>query len=118
MCATNLAARGCARIRTVRILNDGARMAEQKLYKFPTKGLELIRKVPDSNSAIARRLDRGNGKPTPSTVSRWRSGDSRPEGINLELIEAAYGIPRDAWRLPEEKRERKARLKAIEKGAA
>lgn len=88
-------------------------MRADKHCKFPTLGQKKLAALPASNAEIARALQQGTGHPTQSAVSRWRSGDSRPDSTNVDLLEAAYSIPADSWTLASERRDRRERKKRI-----
>ncbi len=52
-----------------------------------------------------------------SAVSRWASGDSRPEeGHQRREVEAVTGIPEDAWKTNKERSEEAERLERIRRG--
>ena len=87
-------------------------MAKHRAVKWPTVGkarLEAWRaESPKHRTQTAIGLACGA---SPSTVSRWLSGDMRPEpGVMREAIERLTGIPHDAWKTVDERRDDESRL--------
>lgn len=80
------------------------------MVKFETVGRHQLAEHGGATE-IARKFGlKPDGKPVvnQSTVSRWLSGESRPETGFASLVKAIFGIPEDAWLTAEERARREA----------
>lgn len=80
--------------------------------KFPTPALEQLRALELGPSAISRALGpNARGKCiSPSQVSRWLAGDSRPDENHRPIIKRLWKIDDTAWLTETERAELEARL--------
>lgn len=81
------------------------------MVKFETVGRHQLAAKGKGASEIARKLGvKADGRPNvnQSTVSRWLSGESRPDTNSAALIEAIFLIPVPSWLTAEELANREA----------
>lgn len=84
------------------------------MAKYETPGRDALKALDLGASAIAARFGKddetGKDVVNQSTVSRWLSGDSRPDTRCSSMLEALFGIPAStAWLTHEEaEQQRKA----------
>lgn len=82
--------------------------------KFDTAGRTKLRAWLDKEKANYSELARRLGT-NPSTVSRWLSGDARPDPQYRPLLEHLAGIPDSDWLT---KKEHKTVKSFLQKGSA
>lgn len=80
-------------------------MATPRAPKFESAGQKALSKIGQGPSALAVRLREftKSDKPDTSSVSRWRSGASRPDAFWRSVMFKSLGIPESAWLLSEER---------------
>lgn len=72
--------------------------------KFDTPGRERLKALSVGPSELTKQLnDASGGELNSSTVSRWLSGDSRPESFHRALIKRLWAIEETDWLLSKER---------------
>jgi hypothetical protein len=72
--------------------------------KFDTPGRERLKALNIGPSELTRQLNQASGgELNSSTVSRWLSGDSRPESFHRSLIKRLWLIEEPDWLTPKER---------------
>jgi hypothetical protein len=74
------------------------------LMKFDTPGRERLKALELGPTELTKQLNESSGgELNSSTVSRWLSGDSRPESFHRALIKRLWGIEETDWLLSKER---------------
>lgn len=92
------------------------RILTELMVLFDTTGRQKLLALGIGPSEIARRLGAApGGKPiSPSTVSRWLSGHSRPDRIYLPRLAAFVGTADADWLTAEERASVDEGIRALE----
>jgi hypothetical protein len=84
--------------------NAHAHTLAKPVMKFDTPGRERLKSLNIGPSELTKRLNESSGgELNSSTVSRWLSGDSRPESFHRALIKRLYSIEETDWLLSKER---------------
>jgi hypothetical protein len=84
--------------------NAHAHTPSAKPMKFDTPGRKRLRSLKIGPSDLTKQLnDSSGGELNSSTVSRWLSGDSRPESFHRALIKRLWRIEETDWLLHKER---------------
>jgi hypothetical protein len=72
--------------------------------KFDTPGRERLKSLNIGPTELTKQLNDASGlELNSSAVSRWLSGDSRPESFHRALIKRLWGIEETDWLLSKER---------------
>ena len=100
------------RKRGLTVLSVCAHTHISNVIKYDTPGRKKLEALGLGPSEIARAMgkDAEGREVSPSTASRWRSGDSRPDDVHQPVLEKLYGIPRSDWLTESEQKDLESRL--------